>query len=1189
MNAMKKCLALILAVCMLIGMPLCMDVAAVGTGAEGEVIPQVVAVQASTTWAAGGGKDWDHTLFLYFTENMAKLAVDTTQLTAVMTLAKGREGALNMDAIQGIQPYVQGSIISLGGTRYAFTWSASGLNFNGKFKDGYDTEGLFDGNIDTVEEWYRLAELNNSTLVVRIFDKAAYNGSAENADYASNGKVEGLAIDGQAMTADLTTCKYHGNLYGIADAISAEVVTRENAAYMETAVFDRQTGKLSIGFSGNITQRFVSNTNPVIVEVGVFNASYQRMGYNETEEFKLFSELKAKYPDDASIAGNGQNFVYHNITLSAENYMNNVCTFTVSKSLGDLIAKVQVYNVGKAASEKVQVLCRIKEQTIDATKGEAAGNTIIDGIWSSGTYAPMLANKYFTNNDDPLLGAGDVAYCKVLTEAELAGSLNGSNTVSLTGVKLGDDNTVVLSFSEPVLGVDKLGANAYMVLVKNTSYAVYGGAATLKDMTPYTVDHKTWIGKISGIHSAIDTAQERADLVASGTYAGYSFALGITDGAVATSSTGDNMTNGVVDRVTSYDGAKKLWANVNRTAGTAPNKATTQFALATITEMEKSVMTEGVAYSFMNADTGRELAVGNVTEFEAVSAGAADVWYLKSEEQYLDLTGDKAALSDEAIAYSIKNISNDRYQILHDTSVILDTDEGQDATVTLGHEQNTYNINSGWYVTASGEEKPLRILPIGDSITDGDANPDNKTHKFGWRDDLSEILNTKLDRYVFVGSQVTQKMSVSDTTLARHEGHSGATIADLYAAGLTTNQRPVLMDYAPTTAAKYAPDVVLLMVGVNDTAIYYNDGEHTQDDMNAVKSAYKGLVEVFSNADTIFCSTLTPTTEDHAFYHTQAQAAMTFNETWNFAGWVTEWANEGLPVVLNDNYAALAGKEDMTISSDGLHPNDDGNALIAEQYAASIVNLYNADGTRKQATVNGQGYSTLVEALAAATAGQTVTLHNNVTVDNIAIAEGVTLDINGKTLTAEEIMVNGALVDGTQGAGLVAVDAGQLFINTNQENESNTNVLPLYDDEAMGYRLFNVAVNQKNHRVSTGKVEYGVSIVLGNGTYNEKAYKLLADGANADIMLKFNLLLNGETKLFYEVKRDTFVEYANAVMADSARYQNKVIVLAVYGIDSLDEGMTLACTPELFANAEVGGTNATVYGGAQTYQHSVNA
>lgn len=169
MNAMKKCLALVLAVCMLIGMPLSMDVAAVGTGAE-EDIPQVVAVQASTAWVAGGGKDWDHTLFLYFTENMANLAVDTTQLTAVMTLAKGREGALNMDAIQGIQPYVQGSIISLGGTRYAFTWSASGLNFNGKFKDGYDTEGLFDGNIDTVEEWYRLAELNNSTLVVRIFD-----------------------------------------------------------------------------------------------------------------------------------------------------------------------------------------------------------------------------------------------------------------------------------------------------------------------------------------------------------------------------------------------------------------------------------------------------------------------------------------------------------------------------------------------------------------------------------------------------------------------------------------------------------------------------------------------------------------------------------------------------------------------------------------------------------------------------------------------------------------------------------------------------------------------------------------------------------------------------------------------------------------------------------------------------------
>lgn len=245
--------------------------------------------------------------------------------------------------------------------------------------------------------------------------------------------------------------------------------------------------------------------------------------------------------------------------------------------------------------------------------------------------------------------------------------------------------------------------------------------------------------------------------------------------------------------------------------------------------------------------------------------------------------------------------------------------------------------------------------------------------------------------------------------------------------------------------------------------------------------------------------------------------------------------------------------------------------------------------TNYVASANGKGYDTLDAALAAATAGQTVTLHNNVTVDDITIAEGVTLDLNGKTLTAEGIMAYGALVDGTQGAGLVAVDAGQLFINTQQENASNTNVLPLYDDEAMGYRLFNVAVNQKNHRVSTGKVEYGVSIVLGNGTYNEKAYKLLADDANAAVTLKFNLLLNNDIKLFYTVKRDTFVEYANTVMADSARYQNKVIVLAVYGVDSMDEGMTLACTPELFSDSVAGGTNATVYGGAQTYLHSVNA
>lgn len=971
--------------------------------------------------------------------------------------------------------------------------------------------------------------------------------------------------------------------------------------HWEDTTLDRDT-QVALYFTGHLR---TVNTDYIKAFIGIVNAgnwgydsSIRHYTYNGNDVFdRLSFSGTLSESSDVALAGetnaygmeNTNNWIFTMDPTSTNNMSKEANIAPKYQHLveGDAVDTIpEMFALAKAAGKRLAVVI------VDAgSTGDTMGNIIARTVQGGDPNVPLVsdtktANKNNGNNNGTYAGAHAIVY-----DETTAARMTGATLDNLT-------KTLTVNFSEPMTvrkgvlsGLMVFNSNNELMASKDGAFAVNGtagyGAMFNSTAYPITIESGAASGSIvlnDAAYNRIINWQTMVD-THNATYPEDPLRVlfYIGEESTGTDTThpwrGEAKSNYYMDSLYTAD-LRPFMANYKKHTSAGLNDFMATEIEQIVLGGEESIIAEGTTYSFMNADTGRELSVGDTTEFKAVSAGKEDVWYLKSGEQYLNLTGDGAVLSDEAVSYSILNMANDRYQILIGTSAVADTDGGQDDKVTLGLVSVTdQTINSGWYVTASGEEKPLRILPIGDSITDGDANPDNTSHKLGWRDDLATLLDTKLDRYVFVGSQVTQTTTLSETVLARHEGHSGATITDLYAAGLTSNQRPVLMNYAPTAAAKYTPDVVLLMAGVNDTAVYYNDGEHTSEDMQALKAAYKGLVEVFADADTVFCSTLTPTTEAHTFYHTNAQAVKTFNETWDFASWVDEWKAEGLPVVLNDNYSALAGQEGTAISSDGLHPNDVGNALIAQQYAASITGRYMADGTRKIAMVDGQNYSTLEEALANATDDDTIVLYDDVTVDEtISVPDGVTLDLNGKTLTAPSVMVSGVIKDSTQGEGLVAVEKGSLMYN---EGAADSGVMPLFETEK-GYRLFAVSVNQKNHRSSATKVKYGVAIVLGGDTFNEKAYNLLADEANADVTLTFNLNLNGDTPITYTVRRATMIAYAERLLANSDRVGNIVVVLSVYGIEEMSAGMTLDCAPVLTS-----GTVAKALGGNQTYTHSV--
>ena len=574
---------------------------------------------------------------------------------------------------------------------------------------------------------------------------------------------------------------------------------------------------------------------------------------------------------------------------------------------------------------------------------------------------------------------------------------------------------------------------------------------------------------------------------------------------------------------------------------------------------EKVTLKEDKTYSFMNADTGREIAIGGESEFVAsLTSEELNLYNFYLGSQYLDLTGATPALADDPINYQLIACENGRYQIfIANGYAVCDTDAGTSNVPTLGLSNND-SIATGWYLTEEGQTRPLRILPIGDSITYG-TNPDAQAPLMGWRDDLSKGLSDKLDRYVFVGNQTTYVTSVDSHILTRHEGNPGWTVKD-------HGDRPGIYDLVPATVDKYDPDVVLLMIGINDMAVYASGG-YTNAERDEMKANYRDLVVALSanmdQTDTIFCSRLTPMSSGHSMYSLFMPEL--FNDTWDFDSWVDAWAAEGLPVKLNDNYAALVGRTGV-ICSDGIHLSVNGDPFVAQQYANSLMSVYDRNGN-----LLGEQYQ-LQALLNLATAGTTVTLqadHNTLGTGLVRVPAGVTLDLNGHTVKADNILVFGSIIDSTQGEGALTVDARgtAIIMPTNP-------MLPLYDSTKGGYRFFNATVTNKTPQSGEGFVKYGFNLKFGN----EDAYRLLLDSANADVTLSTAIAVTGNATLNYVFGHSILATYAQSVLDNMARENNFVVTLKISGLERLTEGAAVTATPSLTS-----GLGVIKTGNAQTY------
>lgn len=201
-------------------------------------------------------------------------------------------------------------------------------------------------------------------------------------------------------------------------------------------------------------------------------------------------------------------------------------------------------------------------------------------------------------------------------------------------------------------------------------------------------------------------------------------------------------------------------------------------------------------------------------------------------------------------------------------------------------------------LSASAPQGAITIMPLGDSITAGNGDPDGN----GYRLPLWKDLTKSGFSLQYMGSQNNGSGSLPDT---RNEGHPGYRI-DAIAANidgwLKNNQ----------------PQIILLMIGTNDVAQSYQLA-NAPDRLSA-------LIDQILKDDpqaNLLVASIPPITRADQDYAPRVQA---YNAA--ISGIVQAEAAKGKPVHYVDVQAALTASDLV----DGVHPNPQGYAKVGDAW-----------------------------------------------------------------------------------------------------------------------------------------------------------------------------------------------------------------------------------------------------------------
>lgn len=565
----------------------------------------------------------------------------------------------------------------------------------------------------------------------------------------------------------------------------------------------------------------------------------------------------------------------------------------------------------------------------------------------------------------------------------------------------------------------------------------------------------------------------------------------------------------------------------------------------------------GFSYNFMNCDTGRSLSFNGRDVFTLESAGGTNLYYIKDEQgRYLNFNGTEVRVSDVPSKILLYPCDYERYRIVVSaTAVLADDDTGESNKAVLMQKKiSDRDISTGWYLTESTEPRPLRVMPLGDSITYGvnDTLTDEE-YRVSYREQLSQDLINYFGRVVFVGSSKTQSKSgtaittVDESRLLRHEGHPGWVVKHIWPDDSVSLVRDGLVTIIEQSMQKYSPDIVCLMIGTND---YWQIVEYGNSSGTALDDNIEDWLEVYgdfvaqiesamTDNGTVICSTITP-------HKVQVNSEKHKKFGHKITEKVEELAAVGRKVCAADNYTAVQNAIDSygvdAVFADNMHLKALGSLAMGAEYLSHIKRLYGADSLKTA------GLQDRLDS-----ANGEVVLTADYQEAEVVVPAGVVLDLNGHTVTADHFTVFGEVVDSTDGDGLILTGRDAMMFTYAE------NYLPIYDENSTGYRFFRYDFNSKGARSGsssnpndTNTMRYGIHLRF----TSIKAYELMAVG-NGGIDLYMDLEAASQSvKIAYRFKPEigTLKKYGQicAAVFGTEALEKKTIVLSVSGMNALN-------------------------------------